>query len=154
MAQRLMKPQENSEIGTNSRLGSQEQHYGEVARLSHKELASQLNDDKAISQHGPNQTDVSSHAAENLARGLKSPNFFQLSGIPKFGKNWLDNFIPDEEMQNTFMTSEVVRNVLMLQCVYFASIFNELVIYKHTFINQRAENEKQGGSNQISMADL
>lgn len=50
-------------------------------------------------------------------------------------------------MQNTFMTSEVVRNVLMLQCVYFASIFNELVIYKHTFINQRTENEKQGGSN-------
>ena len=53
-----------------------------------------------------------------------------MSGIPRFGKNWLDNFIPDEEMQNTFLTSEVVRNVLMLQCVYFASIYNELMLYK------------------------
>ena len=60
-----------------------------------------------------------------------------MSGIPKFGKNWLDNFIPDEEMQNTFMTSEVVRNVLMLQCVFYASVFNDLALYKHTFINQR-----------------
>jgi len=60
-----------------------------------------------------------------------------MSGIPKFGKNWLDNFIPDEEMQNTFMTSEIVRNVLMLQCVFFCSVFNELALYKHTFSNQR-----------------
>ena len=39
---------------------------------------------------------------------------FSMQGVPKFGKNWLDNFIPNEEMQNTFITSEVVRNVLML----------------------------------------
>ena len=71
-----------------------------------------------------------------VGRDMKSANFFQMSGIPKFGKNWLDNFIPDEEMQNTFMTSEIVRNVLLLQCVYFASVFNELVLYKHTFVNQ------------------
>ena len=78
-----------------------------------------------------------------------------MSGIPKFGKNWLDNFIPDEEMQNTFMTSEVVRNVLMLQCIYFASVFNELVLYKHTFINQNLPGEMEnGGQNQVSVADL
>jgi len=47
-----------------------------------------------------------------------------MSGIPKFGKNWLDNFIPDDEMQNVFLTSEVVRNVLMLQCVYYASVYS------------------------------
>jgi phosphoglycerate dehydrogenase-like enzyme len=72
-----------------------------------------------------------------------------MSGIPKFGKNWLDNFIPDEEMQNTFMTSEVVRNVLMLQCIFYASVYNELVLYKHTYINQKVPDQ-----NQISMADL
>jgi len=35
---------------------------------------------------------------EDVGRDMKSANFFQMSGIPKFGKNWLDNFIPDEEM--------------------------------------------------------
>ena len=35
-------------------------------------------------------------ASESLQAGMKSANFFQMSGIPKFGKNWLDNFIPDE----------------------------------------------------------
>ena len=78
-------------------------------------------------------------ADPSLARGMKSANFFQMSGIPKFGKNWLDNFIPDEEMQNTFMTSEVVRNVVMLQCVYYAHVFNSLWIYKHTFVNRYNE---------------
>ena len=89
---------------------------------------------------------------------MKSANFFQMSGIPKFGKNWLDNFIPDEEMQNTFMTSEVVRNVLMLQCTYYASIYNELVMYKHTFITQNlAMNENIAAdlsAGQVSMKDL
>ena len=56
-----------------------------------------------------------------------------MSGIPKFGKNWLDNFIPDEDMQNIFMTSEVVRNIIMLQSVYFASIYCELLRYKQSF---------------------
>ena len=95
---------------------------------------------------------------DGVGRDMKSANFFQMSGIPKFGKNWLDNFIPDEEMQNTFMTSEVVRNVLMLQCIYFASVFNELVLYKHTFINQKqpntGEGEEYAGQNQVSVADL
>ena len=50
-----------------------------------------------------------------------------MSGIPKFGKSWLENFIPDEELQNTFLTSEVVRNVLMLQCVYLTSVYGELL---------------------------
>ena len=83
-----------------------------------------------------------------------------MSGIPKFGKNWLDNFIPDPEMQNTFMTSEVVRNVVMLQCVYYASIYNDLWLYKHQYINNYDEDAEekaaqrlaQGG--QISMKDL
>lgn len=50
-----------------------------------------------------------------------------MTGIPKFGKSWLDNFIPDEEMQNTFLTSEVVRNVIMLQCVYYTSVYGEIL---------------------------
>lgn len=58
-----------------------------------------------------------------------------MSGIPKFGKNWLDNFIPDDEMQNIFLTSEVVRNVLMLQCVYFTSVYGDLLKYKNKFAN-------------------
>ena len=66
---------------------------------------------------------------------MKSPHFFSMSGIPKFGKNWLDNFIPDEDMQNVFLTSEVVRNVLMLQAVYYASLFYDLYRYKQSFGN-------------------
>lgn len=89
---------------------------------------------------------------QGIGRDMKSPNFFQMSGIPKFGKNWLDNFIPDEEMQNTFMTSEVVRNVVMLQCIYYASVYNELVLYKHTFINGRGSMDEI--PNQVSVADL
>ena len=86
-----------------------------------------------------------------------------MSGIPKFGKNWLDNFIPDIEMQNTFMTSEVVRNVVMLQCVYYASVYNDLVLYKHSFINHKfAEDQAAGESSMqspgkegnVSMRDL
>ena len=50
-----------------------------------------------------------------------------MTGIPKFGKNWLDNFIPDEDLQNTFLTSEVVRNVIMLQCVYLTSVYGEIL---------------------------
>lgn len=30
-----------------------------------------------------------------VGRDMHSANFFQMSGIPKFGKHWLDNFIPD-----------------------------------------------------------
>lgn len=86
-----------------------------------------------------------------LGPGMKAANFFQFGGIPKFGKNWLDNFIPDEEMQNTFMTSEIVRNVIMLQCMYFASIYNELFLYKHTF-NKDSPEEPKG--NQVSVSDL
>lgn len=50
-----------------------------------------------------------------------------MTGIPKFGKNWLDNFIPDEDLQNTFLTSEVVRNVIMLQSVYLTSVYSEIL---------------------------
>ncbi len=34
--------------------------------------------------------------------------------MPKFSKQWLDNFISDPELQQTFITSEVVRNAVML----------------------------------------
>ena len=88
-----------------------------------------------------------------VARDMKSANFFQMSGIPKFGKNWLDNFIPDEEMQSTFMTSEIVRNVLMLECVYFASIYSDLFEFKHTYGNQKAPSE-QNSQNNVSMAQI
>jgi len=65
--------------------------------------------------------------SDTLRSQLKSPHFFSMTGIPKFGKNWLDNFIPDEELQNTFLTSEVVRNVVMLQCVYVTSVYGEII---------------------------
>ena len=52
----------------------------------------------------------------------------------KFGKQWLDNFIEDPDLQNTFITSEVVRNVLMLQCVFYASVYNDLLLYKQAFL--------------------
>lgn len=29
---------------------------------------------------------------------LQSPDFFKMSGMPKFGKQWLDNFIEDPEL--------------------------------------------------------
>jgi hypothetical protein len=35
---------------------------------------------------------------DTLRSQLKSPHFFSMTGIPKFGKNWLDNFIPDEDL--------------------------------------------------------
>ena len=67
--------------------------------------------------------------------------------MPKFGKQWLDNFIADAELQNTFVTSEVVRNIVMLQCVYFASIFNDLLLYKHAFLGQDPEARSNASSN-------
>jgi len=60
--------------------------------------------------------------------------------MPKFGKQWLDNFIRDPELQNTFICSEVVRNILMLQCIYYASVYNDLLLYKHAFLMQNNEN--------------
>lgn len=62
-----------------------------------------------------------------------------MSGMPKFGKQWLNNFIADGELQNAFVTSEVVRNMVMLQCLFYASVYNDLMIYKHAFL------EKEGG---------
>jgi hypothetical protein len=63
-------------------------------------------------------------------------SFFDQSGMPKFGKHQLDNFIKDPELQQQFVTSEVVRNALMLQCVYIASVHNDLLQYKHAQLNQ------------------
>jgi hypothetical protein len=68
---------------------------------------------------------------------MDSMNFFKMSGMPKFGKQWLDNFIEDSELQNTFITSEVVRNLLMLQCVFYASVYNDLLLYKQAFLLQK-----------------
>ena len=64
-------------------------------------------------------------------------NFFKMSGMPKFGKQWLDNFIEDTDLQNTFITSEVVRNLLMLQCIFYASVYNDLLLYKQAFLLQK-----------------
>lgn len=74
-------------------------------------------------------TGISRQPAAKVNR-LESSNFFKMSGMPKFGKQWLDNFISDIDLQNTFLTSEVVRNIVMLQCIFYASVFNDLILYK------------------------
>jgi len=78
----------------------------------------------------------------NMPR-LESSNFFKMSGMPRFGKQWLDNFISDQELQNIFLTSEVVRNLVMLECVFFASVFNDLILYKQAFLLQKQNQERQ-----------
>lgn len=85
------------------------------------------------------RSNMSGSASEMNAKKnrLQSPDFFKMSGMPKFGKQWLDNFIEDPEMQNTFLSSEVVRNVLMLQCIFFSSVFNDLILYKQAFLLQK-----------------
>jgi hypothetical protein len=76
-----------------------------------------------------------SEPADNTMPSPQLANgFFAMSGMPKFSKQWLNNFIADTELQNTFITSEVVRNVLMLQCVFYASVLNDLLLYKHAFL--------------------
>jgi hypothetical protein len=65
----------------------------------------------------------------------QASNFFDRTGMPKFSKQWLDNFITDPDLQQTFITSEVVRNALMLQCIFMASVYNDLILYKHAFMN-------------------
>ena len=121
---------QSSDIGSNH-FTNTNQTMGINRNLPHRDTAKKMNDEESQMSGQSRKSDEAM-----VGRDMKSANFFQMSGIPKFGKNWLDNFIPDEEMQNTFMTSEIVRNVLLLQCVYFASVFNELVLYKHTFVNQ------------------
>ncbi len=76
----------------------------------------------------------STGSASHTMPRLESSNFFKMSGMPRFGKQWLDNFIADQELQNTFLTSEVVRNLVMLECVFFASVFNDLILYKQAFL--------------------
>jgi len=83
---------------------------------------------------------------------MKNPHFFSLSGIPKFGKNWLDNFIPSEELQDTFMASEVVRNVLMLQCMFIASVYKDLLRYRQKFVSvDGGESERTGPKHDITV---
>jgi phosphoglycerate dehydrogenase-like enzyme len=81
-------------------------------------------------------------------------NFFKMSGMPKFGKQWLDNFIEDSELQNTFITSEVVRNLLMLQCVFYASVYNDLLLYKQAFLLQKEGAQQEAARSQDMMKDL
>lgn len=50
-----------------------------------------------------------------LTSKVLNPHFFSMAQLPSFGKNWLDHFIPNDDMQQLYVTSEVVRNVLMLQ---------------------------------------
>ena len=84
---------------------------------------------------------------------LESSNFFKMSGMPRFGKQWLDNFIQDQELQNTFLTSEVVRNLVMLECVFFASVFNDLILYKQAFLMQKSRQTGTGLPEEDSMRD-
>lgn len=84
---------------------------------------------------------------------LESSNFFKMSGMPRFGKQWLDNFIQDQELQNTFLTSEVVRNLVMLECVFFASVFNDLILYKQAFLMQKSRQTGAGLPEEDSMRD-
>ena len=72
----------------------------------------------------------------NANAGSSPGNFFSMSGMPKFGKQWLNNFIADSELQNAFVTSEVVRNMVMLQCLFYASVYNDLMLYKHAFLEK------------------
>jgi len=89
-AQRLMaNAGGHSEIGTNSFVATR-QPMDKNRNLPHRDTAKGLaGGDGASSKAGSEMM---------IGRDMKSPNFFQMSGIPKFGKNWLDNFIPDEEM--------------------------------------------------------
>jgi hypothetical protein len=61
---------------------------------------------------------------------FRSPHFFSMAHLPSFGKNWLDHFIPNEDMQNIYLTSEVVRNVVMLQSLYVAKTYRDLLKIK------------------------
>ena len=108
-------------------------------------------------------SEVSSHDSRPISEqkqvhdtGPGPSGFFQMSGMPKFGKQWLDNFISDPELQNTFITSEVVRNVLMLQCVFYASVYNDLMLYKHAFLNTDPNEAAKSTSsrNQSSHSDM
>ena len=42
------------------------------------------------------------------------------------------------------MTSEVVRNLVMLECVFFASVFNDLILYKQAFLLQKTQHTGRG----------
>ena len=92
------------------------------------------NIDQNATRRSNMSNDISQMSQGAQKNRLQSPDFFKMSGMPKFGKQWLDKFIEDPELQNTFLTSEVVRNVLMLQCIFFSSVFNDLILYKQAFL--------------------
>ena len=43
------------------------------------------------------------------------------------------------------MTSEVVRNLVMLECVFYASVFNDLLLYKQAFLLQKNQQDLASG---------
>ena len=97
----------NREMETNS-LESKNLQMTEQIQLNHKGIFQpahpQTPSDMEHQYHDPSQL-VSMPNTRGLQeqklllqREMESANFFQMSGIPKFGKNWLDNFIPDPEM--------------------------------------------------------
>ncbi|CAI2370587.1 unnamed protein product [Moneuplotes crassus] len=74
-----------------------------------------------------------------LTSKVLNPHFFSMSQLPAFGKNWLDHFIPDDDMQQLFVTSEVARNIIMLQCLYFVKVYRDLLKYKLSYARNRAK---------------
>ena len=56
-------------------------------------LLSSVQTDRTPGLPGTNPMDPS-----KIASNIQSPHFFSTAGLPKFSKNWLDNFIPDEEL--------------------------------------------------------
>ena len=57
---------------------------------------------------------------------LSLNHHFSLQNLPQVGQSWLNQFLPDVKMQQTCVTSEIVRNVILIQCLYMTKIVYEL----------------------------
>lgn len=61
----------------------------------------------------------------------------------------MDHFIPDMEMQKHNITSKVVRNIIMLQSIYLAKVYRDLLKYKLSYDkNSKAKEDNQKAQNQ------
>lgn len=66
------------------------------------------------------------HTVSKLSSQIITPNHYSFSSLQSIGTSWLNKFLPDIKMQQAYVTSAVVKNVIMLQCVYIARIFKDL----------------------------